>query len=64
MSDKTSATTEPIQTIYLVDNLLNLHIQAGEQRLVIPPAGAQELLKFLERTQFTQNVNANKGAAS
>lgn len=59
-----NAPAETAPTIYLVDNLLNLHIQAGEQRLVIPPAGAQELLKFLERTQFTQNVNANKGAAS
>lgn len=48
------------QTTYLVDNHSNLHIQAGDQRLVITPAGALELLKFLERTQFQQNV---KGAA-
>lgn len=56
--------TEPAeQSIYLVDNHANLHIQQGRQRVVLPPAGALELLKFLERTQFQQNANATKGAA-
>lgn len=50
--------------VYLVDHHCNLHIQNGEQRLVLTPAGALDLLKFLERTQFTQIANnANKGAA-
>lgn len=53
--------TTEAQPIYLIDNHANLHIQAGEQRLVLPPAGALELLKFLERTQFQQNANVIKG---
>ncbi len=55
--------TTEAQPVYLIDNHANLHIQAGDQRLVLPPAGALELLKFLERTQFTQNVNVAKGNA-
>lgn len=51
------------QPVYLIDNHANLHIQAGDQRLVLPPAGALELLKFLERTQFTQIVNTSKVTA-
>lgn len=50
----TATETAPV---YLIDNHCNLHIQAGEQRMVLQPQSAQELLKFLERTQFTQNVN-------
>ena len=56
----TPTTEKQVAPIYLIDNLSNLHIQAGEQRMVLPPAGALELIKFLERTQFQQNV---KGAA-
>lgn len=56
-------TPEPIQPIYLVDSQSNLHIQSGEQRMVLPPAGALELIKFLERTQYVQNANVStKGA--
>lgn len=47
---------------YLVDNQSNLHIQDGKQRVVLSPAGALELLKFLERTQFLQiATNQAKG---
>lgn len=49
---------------YLVDNHANVHIHAGDQRIVLQPAGALELLKFLERTQFAQNANVTKGAQS
>ena len=59
-----NATPETAQPIYMVDNHSNLHIQTGDQRMVLPPAGAIELIKFLERTQFTQNANVVKGAAS
>lgn len=59
-----STAAETAQPVYLVDNQCNLHIQTGDQRLVLPPAGALELLKFLERTQFTQIANTNKGAAA
>ncbi len=59
-----TSTTEAVQPVYLVDNQCNLHIQTGDQRLVLPPAGALELLKFLERTQFTQIANTNKGSAA
>lgn len=52
--------TETAQPIYMVDNHCNLHIQNGDQRMVLPPAGALELIKFLERTQFTQNANTSK----
>lgn len=56
--------TAPEAASYLIDNHANLHIQAGEQRLVLPPAGALELLKFLERTQYQQNANTTtKGVA-
>lgn len=49
---------------YMVDNLSNLHIEQGKQRVVLPPAGALELLKFLERTQYQQNANTiAKGSA-
>lgn len=54
---------ETVQPVYLVDNQCNLHIQAGDQRLVLTPAGALELIKFLDRTQFTQIANTSKGAA-
>jgi hypothetical protein len=56
--------TTEAQPIYLIDNHANLHIKAGDQCLVLPPAGALELLKFLERTQFTQIVNTSKGATA
>lgn len=56
--------TESQAPVYMIDNHSNLHIQAGEQRMVLPPAGALELIKFLERTQFQQNANVIKGAAS
>lgn len=55
--------TETTPPIYMVDNHCNLHIQNGEQRMVLPPAGALELIKFLERTQFTQNANTSKVGA-
>ncbi|MDT3707457.1 MAG: hypothetical protein ROZ09_11565 [Thiobacillus sp.] len=51
---------EPIS--YLVDNNANLHIKDGKKHVVLPPAGALDLLKFLERTQFLQNAtNQAKG---
>lgn len=56
-------TPESVQPVYLVDNQCNLHIQAGDQRLVLTPAGALELIKFLDRTQFTQIANTSKGGA-
>lgn len=57
-----NTTTEIAPPVYLVDNQCNLHIQAGDQRLVLTPAGALELIKFLDRTQFTQIANTSKGA--
>lgn len=51
---------ETAQPVYLVDNQCNLHIQAGDQRLMLTPAGALELIKFLDRTQFTQIANTSK----
>lgn len=57
------STIESSQAAYLVDNFSNLHIQQGKQRVVLSPAGALELLKFLERTQYQQNANTiAKGA--
>lgn len=55
------AIDKQIAPCYLIDNQSNLHIHVGEQRLVLPPAGALELIKFLERTQFQQNANVIKG---
>lgn len=57
-----SPTTETAQAVYLVDNHCNLHIKTGDQNMVLTPAGALELIKFLERTQFTQIANTSKGA--
>lgn len=49
---------DPTKISYLIDNNSNLHIQDGRKRVVLTPAGALDLLKFLERTQYQQNANA------
>lgn len=53
-----AATTESVETIYLVDSRANLIIEQGEKRLTFNPAGALELLKFLERTGYQAHANS------
>lgn len=49
---------EATETIYLVDSRANLIIEQGEKRLTFNPAGALELLKFLERTGYQAHANS------
>lgn len=53
-----AATTESVETIYLVDSRANLIIEQGEKRMIFNPAGALELLKFLERTGYQAHANS------
>lgn len=54
----TAATPDATETIYLVDSRANLIIEQGEKRLTFNPAGALELLKFLERTGYQAHANS------
>ena len=53
----------PADVVYMVDSRANLIIEQAGVRMVFNPAGALELIKFIERTGFQAHANSiTKGA--
>jgi hypothetical protein len=49
---------DPAEVVYMVDSRANLIIEQGASRMVFNPAGALELIKFIERTGYQAHANS------
>jgi hypothetical protein len=43
--------------VYLVDSRANLILELGDVRMVLAPAAALELIKFIEQTGYQARAN-------